>query len=237
MSWNPEEMSSRPLGTEQSFVPLLVSLCFAATLFPLSAYIPYLFTVIASVALLSGIMAVLKAPVFRACVGAALCLCLPMRWLTHFCGDQYPWITFASHALLVVYFALLEAYVISKVLTHARITHQTVLGAICGYLLIGVIFTFAFACLTHLYPNAIQVNGAPVGQENPTDAEAHVAELIYFSFMTLSTVGYGDIIPVSPTARSMVIVEALSGQIYLAAFVARLVGLMSVATAEKVPPD
>ena len=63
--------------------------------------------------------------------------------------------------------------------------------------------------------------------ERITNLEEHVTELMYFSFITLTTVGYGDIVPMAPMARSMVILEALAGQLYLAAFVARLVGAMS----------
>ena len=227
MNNDPSRATNPHPASDQSFLPLFIALCLAALLFPISEYVPYLFTIVASVALLAGMMAVQKDHMFRLLAGIVLCLSLPLRWSSHFWGDQLPWIALVSHILAGIYFAILEAYVIVQVMAYRRITRQTLIGAVCGYLLIGVIFTFAFAVLTSLFPEAIQVNGKPIGQERAANVEAHVAELIYFSFVTLSTVGYGDIIPVSPVARSLVIVEALSGQLYLAAFVARLVGLMS----------
>ena len=81
--------------------------------------------------------------------------------------------------------------------------------------------------LTCLSPGAIAVSGQSLGTERASSIEQHIGELAYFSFITLTTVGYGDIAPVSPVARSMAILEALAGQLYLAAFVARLVGAMS----------
>ena len=59
----------------------------------------------------------------------------------------------------------------------------------------------------------------------PTRIDKDPAALVYFSFITLSTVGYGDITPLSPPARSFAFMEAIIGQIYLAVLVARLVGL------------
>ena len=122
---------------------------------------------------------------------------------------------------------LLQTVIDVPTLTHQRITRETVIGAICGYLLIAILFSFAYAVLTFLNPAAISVNGHPIAEERVTNIEQHVTELMYFSIITLTTVGYGDIVPVAPMARSMVVLEALAGQLCLAAFVARLVGAMS----------
>ena len=100
-------------------------------------------------------------------------------------------------------------------------------GNILQVLLIAILFSFAYAVLTFLNPAAISVNGHPIAEERVTNIEQHVTELMHFSIITLTTVGYGDIVPVAPMARSMVVLEALAGQLCLAAFVARLVGAMS----------
>ena len=160
-------------------------------------------------------------------LGAALLICLPLRWSAQFFGNQVPLLILLSHAVIGVTFAIMEVAVVVRVLAHQRITRQTVIGAICGYLLIAFVFAFGYAVLTFLNPGAINVGGHPLAAERVTNLEEHVTELMYFSFITLTTVGYGDIVPVNPMARSMVILEALAGQLYLAAFVARLVGAMS----------
>lgn len=63
------------------------------------------------------------------------------------------------------------------------------------------------------------------------------AEMIYYSFVTLTTLGYGDIVPVSPSARSLATLEALTGQLYLTVLVARLVGLQITHSARRRSED
>jgi hypothetical protein len=91
-----------------------------------------------------------------------------------------------------------------------------VFGAIVLYLLLGVMWAFAYAMLNVLLPNAF-TDGA-----GKTPA---LTEWIYFSFVTLTTVGYGDITPVARAARSLAMLEALVGQLYPAIIIARLVSL------------
>ena len=85
----------------------------------------------------------------------------------------------------------------------------------------GYAWTFSYALVEELQPSAF-VALSPVP---PNDYVASVLQLRYFSFMTLTTVGYGDIVPRSPAARTLAGLEAVTGQIYLTVLVARLVGL------------
>ena len=104
------------------------------------------------------------------------------------------------------------------VLGHQRVTHETVLGALCTYVLLGLLFAFAFLALD-------AVRDAPFFVQSGAHQES---EYLYFSFVTLTTVGYGDITPVAPLARSLANVEALIGQLYPAILLARLVSVDSV---------
>jgi voltage-gated potassium channel Kch len=88
-------------------------------------------------------------------------------------------------------------------------------------MLIGYTWTFVYALLDATQPGAFR----PLDQPSPTGLNERVLELRYLSFMTLTTVGYGDVVPRSPTARTLCMLEALMGQIYLTVLVARLVGL------------
>ena len=219
--------SVRPRDNEDTFLPLLVALVLMLVLAPLLQLVPLLVTTLSPVVLLAGLWAVLCDRTFRMLLGAALLVCLPLRWGAHFFGTQAPLLILLSHATVGITFAIMEVVVVVRVLGHQRITRQTVIGAICGYLLIAFVFTFGYSVLTFLNPAAIFVGGHPLAAERITNLEEHVTELMYFSFITLTTVGYGDIVPMAPMARSMVVLEALAGQLYLAAFVARLVGAMS----------
>lgn len=99
-----------------------------------------------------------------------------------------------------------------------RVTFHRVIGAILLYLTVAVIFA-ALYCLTgSLVPNAFA--GMTVA-----DSPALASQLIYFSFATLTTTGYGDVAPLHPVARSLCNLEAVFGQLYPATLLARLVTL------------
>jgi hypothetical protein len=99
-----------------------------------------------------------------------------------------------------------------------RITYHRVLGAILFYLMVAVIFAALFMFLGTLVPKAF--TGMSV-EDDPSLA----SQLIYFSFSTMTTNGYGDVLPVHPLARSLCNLEAIFGQLYPATVLARLMTL------------
>ena len=109
------------------------------------------------------------------------------------------------------------------------ISWDAVAAAMCGYLLLGV----AFAQLYCLVNDAVP--GSFTGLNVSDEVEVHVV-FTYFSFVTLTTVGYGDITPTVPAARSLALAEAVIGQFYLTVLVADLVGKrVSQALAKDLP--
>jgi hypothetical protein len=99
-----------------------------------------------------------------------------------------------------------------------RITYHRVLGAILFYLMVAVIFAALFMFLGTVVPNAFQ--GMKI-----EDDPALASQLIYFSFATMTTSGYGDVAPIHPLARSLCNLEAIFGQLYPATLLARLMTL------------
>lgn len=114
---------------------------------------------------------------------------------------------------------VLMAAILMQVVGAGRITIRRIEGAIAGYLLLGLIFACLYDLVHGLVPDAFLHHGAP------SEAGGRVASYLFFSFVTLTTTGYGDIVPVHPAARSLAILEALIGQLYLAILLARLVSL------------
>jgi hypothetical protein len=113
-------------------------------------------------------------------------------------------------------FLLLAVAVGINVFAFGHAISDRVFGAVVLYLLLGVLWAVAYQLVERLSP------GAFTGH---TDAGDELAEWAYFSFVTLTTVGYGDITPVALAARSLSILEALVGQLYPAVIIARLVSL------------
>ena len=138
MSPNDENSISHGSG-EDTFLPLLVALVLMLVLAPLLHLLPLLVTTLAPLVLLAGLWAVLRDRTFRMLLGAALLVCLPLRWSAHFFGTQAPLLILLSHATVGITFAIMEVAVVVRVLGHQRITRQTVIGAICGYLLIAFV--------------------------------------------------------------------------------------------------
>jgi hypothetical protein len=105
---------------------------------------------------------------------------------------------------------------IRDVFREKRITMDTIKGGISIYLLLGLWWIFVYAFILMVHANAI------ISTYNNT---LDLVSLYQFSFSTLTTVGYGNIIPVSEIAVTLSTLEAVAGQIYLTVFIARLVGL------------
>jgi Ion channel len=104
---------------------------------------------------------------------------------------------------------------VSRVLHHRRITHETVLGALCAYVLIGLLFAFLYLAVHEL-------------RDEPFFAQPGVheqSEYLYFSFVALTTLGFGDLSPSVGLPQALTVLEALVGQIFLVTMVARLVTL------------
>lgn len=100
------------------------------------------------------------------------------------------------------------------------VTGHRVRGAVAGYLLLGVCFACAYSLIDSVIPEAFQMAAADL-----RSGQAQSDAFVYFSVVTLTTLGYGDITAVHPVARSVVMAEALLGQLYPAILIARLVTL------------
>jgi len=110
------------------------------------------------------------------------------------------------------------------ILTCQRVTFNVVCASLCIYLLLGLVWALAYSVLDVLTPNAFTWTVA--GQTRPPfQVGKGDMAVLYFSFATLTTLGYGDIVPTSPTSRVLASMEAIVGQLFLTVLVARLVGL------------
>lgn len=122
--------------------------------------------------------------------------------------------------------AFTAVIVLATVAQHDRVTTDTILGGINAYLLIAVAFTMFHSFVMVLEPSAYKVGGVSLHHQLLGQEDQHgYATLLYFSFTTLTTLGYGDMVPVNPVARLLTSGEAVLGQLFVAIFIARLVSL------------
>jgi len=115
-----------------------------------------------------------------------------------------------------LFYALTMVMILSQVNKQREITRDVVMGAVCAYFLIGILWAHIYFLLESVSPGSFSL---------AKELSREPAHFIYFSFITLTTVGYGDILPVSNPARSFAVLEALIGQMYLAVTMARLVAV------------
>ena len=129
------------------------------------------------------------------------------------------WLTTLRSALSLLACVCLGALLLARVLRDGRINLNRIMGAIGSYLLIGIVFTQAYRLLATYVDGAFAIGGVPASLAAITE------KLSYYSFITLTSTGYGDITPVHPYARSLATLEALAGNLFLAVLVARLVAM------------
>jgi hypothetical protein len=114
---------------------------------------------------------------------------------------------------------LLGTLLLQRTLRRGEINVHRYQGAFATFLLLGVMFAQGFELVAMVEPGAFQVLGAPATYDTM------LPRLLYYSFTTLTTLGYGDITPTHPYARSLAVLESLVGVIYPAVLIARLVSL------------
>ena len=153
----------------------------------------------------------------------ALVAALPGIVLTWLVGHDSLWVLrVASIFLHVALFSITALVILYDVVNDSDVSWDTICGAIAGYLLLGVVFGLIFAALVSFHPDAFA--GEIASSMTKNDGPEITHDFIYLSFVTLTTLGYGDIRPVSHWARTLCWFEAVVGQLYLAILIAGLVG-------------
>jgi hypothetical protein len=132
-----------------------------------------------------------------------------------------------SHCLVIGFLGFAVVLVLRGVFKHKVIQGDQILGALCGYLLGGLAWSNLYQLVVLHNPAAFTVSPGLAWQLADEDTRNFLFN--YFSFVTLTTMGYGDVTPTGPIATSLVWMEAVFGQFYLAVVVAQLVGLQLAA--------
>jgi hypothetical protein len=123
-------------------------------------------------------------------------------------------------SILFLVFTLVS--LLGAVIRAERVTHDTIYGALSVYLLTAIAWAAVYLLLVTIQPNAIAMDAA----RHPNHTMDWF-DCVFYSFVTLTSLGYGDIVPLTAQARSLSVLEAVSGIMYVAVLIARLVGIHS----------
>jgi hypothetical protein len=131
-----------------------------------------------------------------------------------------PLVVASVNAFRIGFFLVVTAALIYQIATNAKVTLPLIIGAIDAYLMLGIIGALAFGIAEALMPGSVRF---PAGISGNTD-------FVYFAFITMLTIGYGDVLPVSAAAQTIAIFLGAAGQLYIAILVSMLVGKFLAST-------
>jgi hypothetical protein len=181
---------------------------------------PLFLSILFSLVLIAGVLSVAER---KHVLVVTIVLAIPAvggRWLNHFRPDLVPPRVFLIAGLLLIAFVI--ANLLRFVLRAPSVNTEVLCASISAYLMLGLAWAMAYWLLDRLTPGGAFSFNTIAGPRSIEGLNG-----MYFSFVTLSTVGYGDITPVSRLARWLAAMEAMTGLLYVAVLIARLVSLYS----------
>lgn len=214
-----ERLRFRRFSTVQLLIALVVLLTCAPFVEELEGG-QLILSVLFSLVLIAAVFAVADR---KRTLAIALVLAIPAitaKWINHFRPDLVHPSVFLVCALALLAFVI--GHLLHFVLRAPLVTVEVLCASIAAYLMLGLMWTVAYWLVDQLTPN-----GAFFFSNNQHSQSINGFTGFYFSFITLSTVGYGDITPVSRAARWLAAMEAMTGLLYVAVLIARLVSLYS----------
>ena len=151
---------------------------------------------------------------------ALVSVALAATWLNQFWPQECPALTFILPA--VAFLLVVTASLLRFILRAKQVDANVLCAGISVYLIFGLLWGLAYTLVGQMNPNAFSHNNS-----SGTAITVSGFTAIYFSFMTLMTVGYGDITPVADVARMLAMLEAMTGTLFVGVMIARLVSLYS----------
>ncbi len=174
----------------------------------------FLIEIFISAILLSGIYAVSED---RVSLFFALVTGVPALFINwSFQIFKIPSLLLIHHICAALFFATATVIIVRHLINQKVVTVDLIWGAVCGYFFIGFMWSAIFSLLETFHPGSFKLGSQVV---------PNIDSFIYFSFVTLATLGYGDIVPLTEKAQSLAIIETVMGQMYLAVNIAALVAI------------
>jgi hypothetical protein len=144
------------------------------------------------------------------------------NWISYFLDTSTSFLI--KDFFSALFFCYISINILLGIFRQKTISSDLIYGSICVYLLIGLAWAFVYSAIETTNPGSFEILINYAKDPSQIDRQATLSLFVYYSYVTLTTLGFGDITPVTPPAQSFSILEALTGQFYLVILVARLVG-------------
>jgi len=171
------------------------------------------FPAVQSVLFLSGIILLQKSKIGLKIIIPLAFLAIILRWLV--LNSSFIVLEKPSLVLNLIFLLLVGYEIFNHLLNAKVISTQTIIGAFNGYILLGILGFFVFLMVEEFYPGSFRDMSSGPGKYE---------DFVYFSFVTITTIGYGDIVPLSNAAKKLSILLGLTGHFYLVVVMAVLIG-------------
>ena len=182
-------------------------------------------SVLFSVLLIASVYAVSQRPrvlVVGLLLGAPT---LVMEWITK--TDAPVTVMVIDHVASIVFLSFVIGVLLTRLLRQQDVTTDTIYGGICVYLLAGVVWAYGYDLIETVVPGSFRFGEGPLPEGFSPLAQAERSRrFFFFSFVTLTTLGYGDTTPVASAARSLAILESICGVLFVGVLVARMAGML-----------
>jgi len=178
----------------------------------------------------TGVLLLLIVPFLnktRLSLNIAVILAVPallMKWGVILAPELWEFFPGIENLFSILFFGYVLVVLFIGILRARKIDTNLIIGSVCIYLLIGLEWAFVYSLLEQLAPGSFQGNLAEFSDASQRQ-DWLLLHFVYYSYTTLTTLGYGDIVPRTSPAQMMSSLEAITGQFYLAILVARLIGI------------
>lgn len=214
------------LDNKARFLTLMISLLLLFVIYPFLSHFriaSIILDVFFTIILLSGVFALSENKrLLRFAVLLAI-LTIITSWSNELIKNSL--LTLLSLCFYLLFFILTAISILIYVLRDEEVTKEKIFGAVSVYIMIGIIWAMIYGILEIFTPGSFSINIQSAAARATDFTHGGLEFLFYYSFVTLTTLGYGDITPASAPAQTFSALEAMIGQLYLAVMIARLVGL------------
>jgi voltage-gated potassium channel len=162
---------------------------------------------------------------------SAVILTIPtliFSWLELFYSSH--WFFIGNVLFTIAFLGVCATSILFDVILHARVTLETLRGVVCAYFMIAFFFAYIYYFIEYVVPGSFHLIQRDLSF---ITYSRNLSEMMYFSFVTLLTIGYGDITPILNFGQTAVVIEGIIGQFYVAILVARIVAVYSLPAEKK----